>query len=147
MDDYIEIKKSLVKILKSVVDQSVMFEEIAQTDTTENDIGDDYWFVDMLPVNVQSINQEMSILEYFIHITCSKDQASNQDYMMINIELDRKIRPYFSFADRHITVDDATMTVVDHLAHYDFKLSYIPNVPEEIGTLVEYMEVNYKKEG
>lgn len=126
MKDIKEIKKALADKLKSVVDQDVYYEDAIQTHNSN-----DYWFVELLPVDITTIQNGLSEASYMINITCSIEEPTNAKYMNISTVLDQMIRPCFHFGSRHITVDGVSIKIIDSLMHYEFKLAYIPEAETE----------------
>lgn len=139
MKEFDLIKTSLVNKLKKVIDQEVFFEELSQVNDLE-----DYWFVEIMPVSNTAIGSIFKQISYLVAITCSVHSPTNAKYMQMLHDLDPLLCPCFKFGSRAVTINDTTFTIVDDLAHYSFKIEYIPDVELKDGETATSLEVNYK---
>lgn len=132
MSIYISIKDSLTALLKELYPAFDVFtEEISKTDADEpkDDIGD-YFFLDIIPVSNQTVNEYHTRRSVLIDIAAHTKSESNKEYLLMADSMDMKIRPVFRFEDRAITIADASTNVMDGVLHYTFTLTFIDSIPE-----------------
>lgn len=124
---YFEIKTSLIEKLKNnFPEYQVFFENVDKG-------SEKYFVVDISSATLSTIDKEHTKKKYVIDIAAVLKEASNRIFADITQGLDIIIRPYFSFADRHITVYEANTLVIDDVLHYGFTLEFTDSIEEVTG--------------
>ncbi len=130
MSVLVEIKRSLTKLLdEKFSDFKIYAEEIPKI--IENGQFKDYFFVEIVPVSVNTENKYQTRYNLLININCQTMAHNNEKYYEIASELDTYIRPTFRFKDRNLTVEKCEYKVVDRIMKYKFNVEFIEDEFED----------------
>ena len=83
-----------------------------------------YYFVDIIPNGNKTVDRFFTDVGILVDIAYHEKSESNTAYLIKGAELDAVVRPVFSFGDRHITINDASMKVSDNVLHYSFAINF-----------------------
>ncbi len=132
MQSIIEIKRALSKIIKnSYTNFDVFFEEIYSIKNKNSKQFDNYFFIDITPVNIQTVNEHHTKFNLLIDIWVQTKDRKIEEYINIAGNLDKLLRPIFRFGDRNITVNESDFKLVDKVLKYKFYLKYTDSVEED----------------
>lgn len=122
----IQIKDAVTALLKGFdPDTDVFYEEIKGTEEKHGlNKPETYYFVDIIPNGNKTVDKFFTDMGVLVDIAYHEKHESNTAYLMKGAEIDAVIRPVFSFGDRHITVNDASMKISDHVLHYSFAINF-----------------------
>lgn len=122
----IQIKNAITALLKKLdAEIDVFYEEIKGTELKHGfHYPETYYFVDIVPSKNQTIDEFFTDMGILIDISYHEKKESNIAYLIKGAELDALVRPVFHFGNRHITVYDAKINIVDHVLHYSFHLEF-----------------------
>ncbi len=124
MSILVEIKRSLTQLLKSnFLGYEIYAEEVPTI--KDGDKFGDYFFVELVPASVTTLNKYQTKHNVLITIMCQTSRHNNEEYFNIASKVDDIIRPYVEFDGRKITVDNAEYKVVDRILRYKFSLNFI----------------------
>lgn len=123
----IQIKNVITALLKGIdPDIDVFYEEIKGTEEKHGLKEEEtYYFVDIMPNGNKTVDRYFTDMGILVDIAYHEIGESNTAYLIKGAEIDEVFRPVFSFGDRHITVNDANMKVVDHVLHYSFAINFL----------------------
>lgn len=122
----IQIKNAITALLKGIdPDTDVFYEEIKGTKEKHGlNESETYYFVDIIPNGNKTVDRFFTDVGILVDIAYHEKSESNTAYLMKGAELDAVVRPVFSFGDRHITINDASMKVSDNVLHYSFAINF-----------------------
>lgn len=122
----IQIKNAITALLKGIdPGTDVFYEEIKGTEEKHGlNEPETYYFVDIIPNGNQTVDRFFTDMGVLVDIAYHEKNESNSAYLIKGAEIDAVVRPVFSFGDRHITINDASMTVSDHVLHYSFAINF-----------------------
>lgn len=122
----IQIKNAITASLKEIdPDTDVFYEEIKGTEEKHGlDEPETYYFVDIIPNGNKTVDKYFSDIGILVDIAYHEKKESNTAYLIKGAELDAVFRPVFEFGDRHITINDASIKVIDHVLHYSFAVAF-----------------------
>lgn len=122
----IQIKDAITALLKGIdPGTDVFYEEIKGTEEKHGlDEPETYYFVDIIPNGNKTVDKFFTDLGVLVDIAYHEKNESNTAYLMKGAEIDAVIRPVFGFGDRHITINDASIKVSDHVLHYSFAINF-----------------------
>ncbi len=122
----IQIKNAVIKVLKSIDPQvDVCFEEIPHTDKEHGfNMPDRYYFVELVPTGNETVDRYFTDMGVLVDIAYHEKEENNTAYLIKGAEIDAVVRPVFSFGNRHITINDASIKVSDHVLHYSFAINF-----------------------
>lgn len=138
------IKNRLLALLKGRwPDRHNFAEEIPRT---QGDEGQppilDYFFLDIVPTGMTTMDKERSQLSVLVDIIAHTAAESNSEYLELADEIDKLIRPVFSFEAGAVTIPDASSRVVDRMLHYTFTLRFIVRrAPTETYDFMETLDM------
>ncbi len=124
MSVVIDIKNSLCKLIDSNFEGFEVYTEEIPT-IKNNEKFQDYFFIEYVPLNVTTLNEYRTKYSVMINIICQTFEHSNEGYYRLGDKLDNLIRPYVSFDERNITVENAEYKVLDKTLRYKFKLEFV----------------------
>lgn len=122
----VQIKKAVTALLKGLDPETdIFFEEIKGTgDRHGIAIPKTWYFVDFISVGNQLVDKFFTDTGVMVDIAYHDEHESNTAYLVKGAQIDAAVRPVFHFGDRHITVSDANINVVDHVLHYGFTIRF-----------------------
>lgn len=122
----IQIKNAITALLKGIdPDTDVFYEEIKGTEEKHGlNEPETYYFVDIIPNGNKTVDRFFTDVGILVDIAYHEKSESNTAYLIKGAELDAVVRPVFSFGDRHITINDASMKVSDNVLHYSFAINF-----------------------
>ena len=122
----IQIKDAVIRILKELdPDVDVFFEGIKRTDTEHGlTQPETYYFVEVIPNINETVDRHFTDRGVLVDVAYHEENESNTAYLIKADELDGAIRPALSFGDRHITIQNTSQKVVDHVLHISFTVSF-----------------------
>lgn len=122
----IQIKDAVTAVLKGIdPGTDVFYEEIKGTEEKHGlDEPGTYYFVDIIPNGNKTVDRFFTDRGVLVDIAYHEKNESNAAYLIKGAEIDAAVRPVFSFGDRHITIEDASMKVSDHVLHYSFAINF-----------------------
>lgn len=120
------IKNGITKRLHELdPDVDVSYEEIKGTDDEHGfDTPETYYFVDMIPIDNETVDGDYTDVAILVDIAYHEKNESNVAYLIKAARLDEKFRPVFSFGDRNITIPNTKPTVIDHVLHVSFTITF-----------------------
>lgn len=120
------IKNAITGLLKTLDPETdVFYEEIKGTGKEEGLLEPEtYYFVDIIPSAFKTIDKIFTDVGILIDIAYHEKNESNTAYLIKGAEIDANVRPVFCFENRKITVNDASIKIVDHVLHYSFNLRF-----------------------
>lgn len=141
-NSYIEIKESLIRLLKGCDPEiSVFAEEIRQI--RDND----YYFIEIIPTGNITVDRYFTDRQVFISIAYHESRERNSAYLEKAGELDNAIRPVFRFGDRAATIQDSSSRIVDHVLQFSFRIRYRTSCKEkEEFEIMGELEAEIKRE-
>ena len=122
----IQIKNAVTALLKGIdPGTDVFYEEIKGTGEKHGlDETGTYYFVDIIPNGNETVDRFFTDMGVLVDIAYHEKHEGNTAYLVKGAEIDAAVRPVLSFGDRHITIDDASMKVSDHVLHYSFAIRF-----------------------
>lgn len=122
----IQIKNAITALLKGIdPGTDVFYEEIKGTEEKHGlDEPETYYFVDIIPNGNKTVDKFFTDMGVLVDIAYHEKNESNTAYLIKGAEIDAVVRPVFHFGDRHITINDASINVVDHVLHYGFAINF-----------------------
>lgn len=122
----IQIKNAITALLKGIeADTDVFYEEIKGTEKKHGlDEPEIYYFVDIIPNGNETVDGFFTDMGVLVDIAYHEKNESNTAYLTKGAEIDAVVRPVFSFGDRHITINDASIKISDHVLHYSFSINF-----------------------
>lgn len=122
----IQIKDAITALLKGIdPDMDVFYEEIKGTEEKHGlEKQESYYFVDIIPNGNKTVDKFFTDMGVLVDIAYHEKNESNTAYLIKGAEIDAVVRPVFHFGDRHITINDANINVVDHVLHYGFAINF-----------------------
>ncbi len=120
------IKNAVTALLKGIdPDTDVFYEEITGTGEKHGlSKPETYYFVDIIPSGNETVDRYFTDKGVLVDIAYHEENESNTAYLMKGAQIDGAVRPVFHFGDRHITVSNASIKIVDHVLHYSFAISF-----------------------
>ena len=89
-----------------------------------------------------TMDKERSQLSVLVDIIAHTAAESNSEYLELADEIDKLIRPVFSFEAGAVTIPDASSRVVDRMLHYTFTLRLIVRrAPTETYDFMETLDM------
>lgn len=121
-----QIKNAVTALLKGIdPGTDVFYEEIKGTEEKHGlDEPETYYFVDIIPNGNKTVDRFFTDMGVLVDVAYHEKHESNTAYLIKGAEIDSAVRPVFSFGDRHITINDASIKVSDHVLHYSFAISF-----------------------
>lgn len=131
-----EIKAGITAVLKkNFQTYKVHFDNIEKSDAP-------YFYVELMPTatTVDDVYSDRLIQVdiTYIHPQDSMGRVSRTAVYDVADTLDRVFRPVLAIKDRHITILDAEMTIVDDILHYIFNLDFRDAWTDEEAGRVQY---------
>lgn len=122
----IQIKNAITALLKGIEPGTdIFYEEIKGTEKKHGlDESEIYYFVDIIPNGNETVDGFFTDMGVLVDIAYHEKNESNTAYLMKGAEIDAVVRPVFSFGDRHITINDASIKISDHVLHYSFSINF-----------------------
>lgn len=120
------IKNAVTVLLKKIdPDTDVFYEKIKGTEKKHGlEVPETYYFVDIIPDSNETVDKFFTDMGVLVDIAYHEKHESNITYLIKGAEIDAVFRPVFSFGDRHITINNASTKVVDHVLHYSFTVNF-----------------------
>lgn len=120
-----EIKAAIVAVLnQNFKGYTVHFDNVEKSDAP-------YFYVELMPTatTVDDVYSDrlVQVDITYIHPKDAMGRVNRTAVYDVADTLDRTIRPVLAIMDRHITILDAEMTVVDDILHYIFNLDFRDN--------------------
>ena len=120
-----EIKAAIVNVLKTKYPECrVHFDNVEKSDAP-------YFYVEFMPtaMTVDDLFSDRLIQVdiTYIHPKDAMGRVSRTAVFEVADALDKVFRPVLTVKDRHITILDAEMTIVDDILHYIFNLDFRDN--------------------
>jgi hypothetical protein len=116
------IKAAITKLLKTTYpDYKVHFDNVDRSDAP-------YFYIEFMPTSttVDDVYSDR-LIQVDVTYIGAKDaygRINRTSVYDVADVLDRTIRPVLVIEDRHITIIDAEMTIVDDILHYIFNLDF-----------------------
>lgn len=141
-----EIKAAIVNILKTKYPEcKVHFDNVEKSDAP-------YFYVEFMPtattVDDLFSDRLIQVDITYIHPKDAMGRVSRTAVFEVADALDKVFRPVLAVKDRHITILDAEMTIVDDILHYIFNLDFRDNF-EDAGRiqyeLAQHLELEINK--
>lgn len=142
----LDIKKSLVALLKSKFNYKVHFDNVEKSN-------EPYFYVDMMPRHktVDEILTDKSI-QIDIMLVLIPDECGRIKRSVLydaSDTLDNLIRPVFKVQDRYITILESHTRFVDEILHYVFSLDFTDCLTDKESSAIMYdlmqtLELNLK---
>ena len=122
----IQIKNAITSVLKGIdPDTDIFYEEIKGTKEKHGlDEPETFYFVDIIPNGNRTVDKFFTEMGVLVDIAYHEKKESNTAYLIKGAEIDAAVRPVLHFGDRHITISDASIKVVDHVLHYTFTINF-----------------------
>lgn len=122
----IQIKDAITALLKGIdPGTDVFYEEIKGTDAKQGlDELETYYFVDIILNGNKTVDRFFTDMGVLVDIAYHEKNESNTAYLVKGAEIDAVMRPVFDFGDRHITINDVSIKVSDHVLHYSFAINF-----------------------
>mgnify|MGYP003431535567 CR=1 FL=1 len=146
MITYRSLKKTLTALLKNKFpDCKVHFDNVEKSDAP-------YFYVEFMPtattVDDLFSDRLIQVDITYIHPKDAMGRVSRTAVFEVADALDKVFRPVLAVKDRHITILDAEMTIVDDILHYIFNLDFRDNF-EDAGRiqyeLAQHLELEINK--
>lgn len=120
------IKDAVTALLKDIdPDTDVFYEEIKGTEEMHGlNEPETYYFVDIIPSGNKTVDKFFTDMGVLVDIAYHEKKESNTAYLRKGAEIDAAVRPVFHFGDRHITINDASIKIADHVLHYSFAVHF-----------------------
>lgn len=120
-----EIKAAIVNVLKTKYPECrVHFDNVEKSDAP-------YFYVEFMPtattVDDLFSDRLIQVDITYIHPKDAMGRVSRTAVFEVADALDKVFRPVLAVKDRHITILDAEMTIVDDILHYIFNLDFRDN--------------------
>lgn len=120
-----EIKAAIVNVLKTKYPEcKVHFDNVEKSDAP-------YFYVEFMPtattVDDLFSDRLIQVDITYIHPKDAMGRVSRTAVFEVADALDKVFRPVLTVKDRHITILDAEMTIVDDILHYIFNLDFRDN--------------------
>lgn len=141
-----EIKAAIVNVLKTKYPRCrVHFDNVEKSDAP-------YFYVEFMPtattVDDLFSDRLIQVDITYIHPKDAMGRVSRTAVFEVADALDKVFRPVLAVKDRHITILDAEMTIVDDILHYIFNLDFRDNF-EDAGRiqyeLAQHLELEINK--
>lgn len=141
-----EIKAAIVNVLKTKYPEcKVHFDNVEKSDAP-------YFYVEFMPtattVDDLFSDRLIQVDITYIHPKNAMGRVSRTAVFEVADALDKVFRPVLAVKDRHITILDAEMTIVDDILHYIFNLDFRDNF-EDAGRiqyeLAQHLELEINK--
>lgn len=141
-----EIKAAIVNVLKTKYPEcKVHFDNVEKSDAP-------YFYVEFMPtattVDDLFSDRLIQVDITYIHPKDAMGRVSRTAVFEVADALDKVFRPVLAVKDRHITILDAEMTIVDDILHYIFNLDFRDNF-EDAGRiqyeLAQHLELEINK--
>lgn len=141
-----EIKAAIVNVLKTKYPECrVHFDNVEKSDAP-------YFYVEFMPtattVDDLFSDRLIQVDITYIHPKDAMGRVSRTAVFEVSDALDKVFRPVLAVKDRHITILDAEMTIVDDILHYIFNLDFRDNF-EDAGRiqyeLAQHLELEINK--
>ncbi len=122
----IQIKDAVTELLKGIdPGTDVFYGEIKGTEEKHGlNEPETYYFVDIIPNGNGTVDRFFTDMGILVDIAYHEKNESNTAYLIKGAELDAVVRPVFSFGDRHITVNSASIKITDCVLHYSFSINF-----------------------
>lgn len=141
-----DIKAAIVTVLnQNFKDYKVHFDNVEKSDAP-------YFYVEFMPtattVDDLFSDRLIQVDITYIHPKDAMGRVSRTAVFEVADALDKVFRPVLAVKDRHITILDAEMTIVDDILHYIFNLDFRDNF-EDAGhikyELAQHLELEINK--
>lgn len=141
-----EIKAAIVNVLKTKYPECrVHFDNVEKSDAP-------YFYVEFMPtattVDDLFSDRLIQVDITYIHPKDAMGRVSRTAVFEVADALDKVFRPVLAVKDRHITILDAEMTLVDDILHYIFNLDFRDNFEDAAGIqyeLAQHLELEINK--
>jgi len=141
-----EIKAAIVNVLKTKYPEyRVHFDNVEKSDAP-------YFYVEFMPtattVDDLFSDRLIQVDITYIHPKDAMGRVSRTAVFEVADALDKVFRPVLAVKDRHITILDAEMTIVDDILHYIFNLDFRDNFEDAAGIqyeLAQHLELEINK--
>ena len=141
-----EIKAAIVAVLnQNFKDYKVPFDNVEKSDAP-------YVYVEFMPtattVDDLFSDRLIQVDITYIHPKDAMGRVSRTAVFEVADALDKVFRPVLAVKDRHITILDAEMTIVDDILHYIFNLDFRDNFEDAAGIqyeLAQHLELEINK--
>lgn len=141
-----EIKAAIVNVLKTKYPRCrVHFDNVEKSDAP-------YFYVEFMPtattVDDLFSDRLIQVDITYIHPKDAMGRVSRTAVFEVADALDKVFRPVLAVKDRHITILDAEMTIVDDILHYIFNLDFRDNFEDAAGIqyeLAQHLELEINK--
>lgn len=141
-----EIKAAIVNVLKTKYPEcKVHFDNVEKSDAP-------YFYVEFMPtattVDDLFSDRLIQVDITYIHPKDAMGRVSRTAVFEVADALDKVFRPVLAVKDRHITILDAEMTIVDDILHYIFNLDFRDNFEDAAGIqyeLAQHLELEINK--
>ncbi len=144
----IQIKNAITALLKGLDPGTDVFYEEIKGKKEQHGLKEQetYYFVDVIPNGNKTVDKFFTDMGVLVDIAYHEKNESNTAYLIKGAEIDAVMRPVFHFGDRHITINDASMKVADHVLHYSFTINFrhAREQTEEF-EMMEELDVTIKK--
>ena len=122
----IQIKNAITSLLKGIDPETdVFYEEIKGTKEKHGlDEPETYYFVDIIPNGNKTVDKFFTDMGVLVDIAYHEKNESNTTYLIKGAEIDAAVHPVLHFGDRHITINDASIKIADHVLHYSFAINF-----------------------
>ena len=130
-----EIKAAIVAVLnQNFKGYAVHFDNVEKSDAP-------YFYVELMPtattVDGLFSDRLIQVDITYIHPKDAMGRVSRTAVFEVADALDKVFRPVLAVKDRHITILDAEMTIVDDILHYIFNLDFRDNFEDADGIQYE----------
>ena len=141
-----DIKAAIVAVLnQNFKDYKGHFDNVEKSDAP-------YFYVEFMPtattVDDLFSDRLIQVDITYIHPKDAMGRVSRTAVFEVADALDKVFRPVLAVKDRHITILDAEMTIVDDILHYIFNLDFRDNF-EDVGRiqyeLAQHLELEINK--
>ena len=141
-----EIKAAIVAVFnQNFKDYQVHFDNVEKSDAP-------YFYVEFMPtattVDDLFSDRLIQVDITYIHPKDAMGRVSRTAVFEVADALDKVFRPVLAVKDRHITILDAEMTIVDDILHYIFNLDFRDNFDDAAGIqyeLAQHLELEINK--
>lgn len=141
-----EIKAAIVAVLnQNFKDHTVHFDNVEKSDAP-------YFYVEFMPtattVDDLFSDRLIQVDITYIHPKDAMGRVSRTAVFEVADALDKVFRPVLAVKDRHITILDAEMTIVDDILHYIFNLDFRDNFEDADGIqyeLAQHLDLEINK--
>lgn len=141
-----DIKAAIVAVLnQNLKDYKVHFDNVEKSDAP-------YFYVEFMPtattVDDLFSDRLIQVDITYIHPKDAMGRVSRTAVFEVADALDKVFRPVLAVKDRHITILDAEVTIIDDILHYIFNLDFRDNF-EDAGRiqyeLAQHLELEINK--